>query len=112
MPEANCNGTVERLVRTMKILVAKFAGATHDWQALRPRACMERMQRRLSVTKYANELVLAHRLRLLPPVGPQLAPSRMASVTDGIKFSAADRGMCAQERCSCGIDGSMGVQQR
>ena len=34
------NGAVERLVRTMKdVLAAKDSGGTHDWAALLPRAC-------------------------------------------------------------------------
>lgn len=41
------NGAVERLVRTMKtMLAAKVAGATHDWPALLPQTRMEYMQRR------------------------------------------------------------------
>lgn len=76
------NGAVERLVRTMKsMLAAKVAGAAHDWAALLPQLRMEYMQRRHSVTGYSpNELVHAQRLRLPPPVGPHHTPPQVASV--------------------------------
>ena len=77
------NGAVERLVRTMKtMLAAKVAGAVHDWPRLLPQLRMEYMQRRHSVTKYSpNELVVAHRLKLPPPVGSQDTTPLVASMT-------------------------------
>ena len=76
------NGAVERLVRTMKdMLAATIDGATHDWAALLPQLRMEYMQRQHSVTGYSpSELVHAHPLRLPPPVGPSHPPISVAAV--------------------------------
>ena len=76
------NGAVERLVRTMKhMLAAKNAGATHDWAALLQQLRMEYMQHRHLVTGYSpSELVHAHPLRLPPPVGPSHPPISVAAV--------------------------------
>ena len=49
-PQSNVNGAVERLVRTMKDMLAAKAGATHDWAALLPQLRMEYMQRQHSAT--------------------------------------------------------------
>ena len=68
-------------MRTMKnMLAAKVAGAVHDWTALLPQTRMEYMQRRHSVTGYSpNELALAYRPRLPPPLGSQVTAPLVAS---------------------------------
>ena len=77
-----CNSVVERLVRTMKdMLAGNFAGSTHDWAALLPQLRMEYMQRRHLVTGYSpSELLHAHPLCLPPPVGPHHPPISVAAV--------------------------------
>ena len=68
-PQAN--GAVERLVRTMKeILAAKVTGAMHDWPAVMPQVRAEYMDRLHSSTGFSpNQLVYTTPVRLPPPVG-------------------------------------------
>ena len=65
------NGAAERLVQTLKtLLAAEVAGTMHNWPALLPQVRMEYMQRRHAVTGYSpNDLVFATPVRLPPPVG-------------------------------------------
>lgn len=80
-PQAN--GAVERLVRTLKkILAAKVAGAMHDWEALLPQVQAEYMHRRHTSSGYSpNELVYARKVHLPPPVGPLQRGVRLSSCT-------------------------------
>ena len=65
------NGAVERVVRTMKtILAAKVVDAMHDWPALLPQVQGEYMSRVHAVTGYIpNQLVFSHAVKMPPPVG-------------------------------------------
>ena len=84
-PQAN--GAVERLVRTMKeILAAKVAGAMHDWPAVMPQVRAEYMDRVHSSTGFSpNQLVLMAPVRLPPPVGGvSWAPDALTSSADPV----------------------------
>ena len=76
------NGAVERLVRTMKdMLAAKTACATHGLAEFLQQLRMEYMQRRHSGTGYsASELVQRRPLRTPPPVSPNHLPIIAAAV--------------------------------
>ena len=68
-PQAN--GAVERLVRTMKtILAAKAANAVYDWPSLLPQVQSDYMARVHATTQFSlDELVYAKKVKLPPPVG-------------------------------------------
>lgn len=82
------NGAAERLVRTMKtILAAKVAGAVHDWRALLPQIQAEYMGRSHASTGVSpNELVYAHKIYLPPPVGALQPRARTAAQTVEEKY--------------------------
>ena len=68
---AKANGAVERLVRTVKtMLVAKAAGAVHNWVQLVPQLQGEYMARVHTSTGFSpNQLVYGREIVLPPPIG-------------------------------------------
>ena len=83
------NGAVERLVQTLKSSIAAVASSTTlDWPKLLPKIRMDYMQRVHRSTKRSpNELLLASRPALPPPVGDLICQANSVRATPSVSES-------------------------